>query len=182
LVKVARKARTNHPSAGTLAMLMETLETRAVLRLMKTNTVFANAVVKQGRLIDLSTLLVIHMDEDPEFRRAALTDPDLLEVMALLRDRDHRYPSRVSTWAWLLFRHADAPYAQLLSERVRGDLSYAAHFQLKSVFEPRTVDAVVAQYHYALALGDRKKAQQVLDDARKANVDLPELLGRQLKS
>ncbi len=181
VVKLARKARAGQASAGTTSMLMEALELRAALRLMKANASFANAVARHGRVIDLSTLMVLHIDEDLEFRRQALADADLAEVMALLHDRDRRYPSKSSTWAWLLFRHADAAYAQSLATRLRQDAAYAAQFQLRAAIEPANASTVVARYHYALANGDRSDAQRILDEARKAGIALPEVLGRQLK-
>ena len=181
IVKVARKARAGQPSSGSHSMLMKALETRAALRLMKASTAFANAVAKHGRVIDLSTLIVVHVDEDPEFRRLALADADLIEVMGLIHERDKNYPSYASTWSWLLVRHADAPYAQALATRLREDKAYPAYLQLRDAFEPHNAEATIAHYHYALAVGDRAQAQRVLDQARKAGVVLPEVLGRQLK-
>ena len=181
LVKVARKARTGHPSAATQATLMEALETRASLRLMKANASFANDVAKHGRLIDLSTLLTVHLDEDPEFRRLALADADIVEAMGLVQDRERRYPKWSSLWAWLMFRHADPAYAQSLANRLHDDGYFAAHLQVLAVFSPRDAEATIRLYHYALTSGDKVEAQRILDDARKGGIVLPEIVGRQLK-
>jgi hypothetical protein len=182
VVRMARRAHAGHPSAGTHSMLMNALEMRAAQRLMKGNAAFANAVAKHGRSIDLSTLMSMHIDEDPEFRRLALADTDLAEVMTLLHDRDRRYPSKASTWAWLLFRHADAPYAQSLVTRMQRDSVYADGLQLRAVFDPHAPETAIDRYHYALAIGNRSEAQRILDEARKAGIAFPEALGRQLKS
>jgi len=182
VVKVSRKARVGSPSAGTLSILMDSLEARAAQRLTKANAAFSASVAKHGRLVDVSTLMLIHLDEDPEFRRLMLADPDIAEVMAMLRERGHRFPTKTSPFACLLFRHADAPYAQALAVRLKQDGSYDAYLQLIAAIAPPQAETVIKRFHYALALGDHAQAQRVLDDARKDGVVLPELLGRQLKS
>lgn len=182
IVKVARKAYSIHPSAATYSTLVDALEARAALRLMKTHPMFAGDVAKHGRLIDLSTLLGVHINEDPELRRMALGEADLIEVMSLVRERDRRYPARASTWAWVLFRDADATYAQTLVTRLRTDPGYPAYLKLKSAFEPRQATTVINRYHYALALGDHAGAKQLLVEARRAGIALPEVLGQQLKA
>jgi hypothetical protein len=182
LVRVARKARAGHASAGTHSLLMKALDVRAALRLAKAHPAFAAAVARHARLLDLSSLTVIHMDEDPAFRQAALADADIVELMALVRERETRYPTRTSVWSWLLFRHADARQAAVLAARLRDDPTQAAGVAMGAAFAPRHVDSVVDRYYLALAGGARDKAQQVLDEARRAGVALPELLGRQLKS
>jgi hypothetical protein len=106
LVRVARKARAGQASAGTHSLLMKALDVRAALRLAKSHPAFAAMVARHGRMIDLSDLTVIQMDEDPAFRKAALADADIVELMALVRERETRYPDRTSIWSWLLFRHA----------------------------------------------------------------------------
>jgi hypothetical protein len=181
IVKVSRKARALSPSSGTLAMLTDSLEARAAQRLARANPTFAASMVKHGRLVEVSTLMIVHLDEDPEFRRLALADPDIVEVMAKLRERDSRFPTKASPWAWLLFRHADAPYAQALAARVKQDASYDAYFQMRAAVEPPQPETVIKRFHHALAIGDRAQAQRLLDDARKDGIVLPELLGRQLK-
>ncbi|RQP21248.1 hypothetical protein DZC73_28855 [Albitalea terrae] len=180
-VKVAHKARALSPSAGTLSMLTESLENRAALRLAKANPAFAASLAKYGRLIEASTLMILHHDEDPEFRRLVQADPDIVEVMTLLRDRDRRFPSRSSPWAWLLFRYADPAYAQTLAARVKQDPTHDALIQLHMAVEPLQPETVIRRYHYALAISDRALAQRVLDEARKEGLELPDLLGRQLK-
>lgn len=181
LVKLSRKAYAQHPSSATYSTLVDALEARAALRLMKASPAFASDVAKHGRLIDLSTLLGIHINEDPELRRITVADADLVEVMSLVRERDRRYPGRASTWAWVLFRDADATYTQTLVTRLRNDPGYAAYLQLKTAFEPRQASTVISRYHHALAIGDHAGAKQVLAEARKAGIVLPDVLGQQLK-
>lgn len=181
LVRVARKARAGQASGGTHSLLMKALDVRAALRLAKGHPAFAAAVARHGRLLDLSTLTVVHLDEDPAFRKAALADADIVELMALVRDRETRYPQRASAWSWLLFRHADAKHAETLAARLRDDPSHAALVAMSSAFAPRHADSVVHRYHQALVGGARDQAQQVLDEARRAGVVLPEVLGQQLK-
>jgi hypothetical protein len=181
LVRVARKARAGAPSAGTHSLLMKALETRAALRLAKGHPGFAAAIARHGRLLDLSALNAIHIDEDPAFRKAALADADIVELMALVRDRETRYPQRASTWSWVLFRHADAKQADALAARLREHPSHSAMIALTRAFAPRHADSVVDRYHLALAGGSRETAQKVLDEARRAGVALPDVLGQQLK-
>ncbi len=180
IVKVSRKARAGSPSAGTLSMLTDALEARAAQRLAKANAAFAASVAKHGRLVDASTLMIIHLDQDPEFRRLMLADPDVMEVMAKVRERDRRFPTKSSPWAWLIFRHVDAPYAQELAGRLKQDTSYGAYYQMRAAVESPRPETVIQRIHYALAIGDRAQAQRLLDDARKDGVVLPELVSRQL--
>jgi len=181
LVNTARKAYAGQASSGSLSALLDALEARAVLRLAKADASFADDLAKHGRAIDFLALLGVHLDEDPAFRRLALADADLAEVRSLVRERDRRYPTHASPWAWLLFRHVDAGYAQVQATRLRADPAYAAYLEVRSVFEPRQADAAIQRYQVALAGGDRAGAQRVLDETRRAGIALPELLGRQLK-
>lgn len=181
MVKLARKAYAATPSAGTRAMLLQALETRATQRLAKASPAFAAVLAKHSPVISWSTLLIVQFDEDPEFRRIALADPDMIESMAMFRDRDRHYPHRSSRWAWILARHQDAAYGQQMATRLRQDPVQAATFRIKDAFEPQSAENVIAQYHHALAGGKRDEAQQVLEAARKAQIPLPEALGRQLK-
>ncbi len=182
MVKIARKARSVSPSSGTHSMLIKALETRAALHLMKTNSAFASAVAKHGRIVDFSTLMSLHREEDPEFRRQALADTDFVEIMAMVRERDQRYPSKASTWAWALFHHADTAYAQTMANRIQHDATYASRVLLTTAFEPNNLEEVIQHYLYVLAVGDKVQAQRVLDDARKASVALPTVMGTQLKA
>lgn len=182
IVKVSRKARAGSPSAGTLSMLVESLEARAAQRLAKANPAFAAMMAKHGRLVDASTLISVQMDEDPEFRRLVLADPDIVETLALLRARDTRYPSRTTPMAWLLFHYADPAYAESLSTRLKQDAALDAYFQMSDAVESPQPDAIIMRYQYALAIGDRARAQRLLEGARKDGVALPDVLGRQTKS
>jgi hypothetical protein len=182
VVDVARKARSRHPSAGTHSSLMEALQGRAAQRLMKLNPAFAASVSRHGRLLDVSTLITLHLDEDPEFRRLALADADVLEVMSLVRERQGRYPGKTSTWSWLLLRHVDEKAARALAAQLPDSAAGAARLELAVAFSPRHPETVIERYHQALASGDRAQAQRALDDARKAGIALPEVLGRQLKA
>ena len=182
VVDVARKARSRHPSAGSLSTLMEALQGRAAQRLMNLNPAFAASVGRHGRLLDVSTLITLHLDEDTEFRRLALADADVLEVMSLVRERQSRYPDKTSTWSWLLLRHVDDKAARALAARLLDSGAGAAQLDLAVAFSPRHPETVIERYHQALANGDRAQAQRALDDARKAGIAVPEVLGRQLKA
>jgi hypothetical protein len=181
VVKVSRKARADSPSEGTLSMLLRSLETRAAQRLAKANPAFAASLARHGRIIDAATLLSVHLDEDPEFRRLMLADPDIVECIALIRARDARFPSRTTPFAWLLARHTDAAQAESLSARLKQDATFDAYYQLSAALNAAQPDAVIQRYQYALAIGDRAQAQRLLDEARKDGVELPDVLGRQLK-
>ena len=182
VVDAARRARSRHPSAGTLSALLEALQGRAAQRLMKLNPTFAASVGRHGRLIDVSTLISLHLDEDAEFRRLALADADLLEVIALVRERQVRYPDKTSTWSWLLLRHVDEKVAQALAARLLESGRGAAVLDLAAAFSPRHPETVIERYHQALLSGDRAAAQRALDEARKAGIAVPDVLGRQLKA
>jgi hypothetical protein len=182
IVKVSHKARADSPSVGTLRMLQESLEARAAQRLAKANPAFGAAWAKDCLLIEQSTLMSVHLDEDPEFRRQMLADPDIVESMALLRARDARFPSRSTPWAWLLFHYADPAYSETLTARLKQDAPLDAYYRMSAAVDTPQPDGVVNRYLYALSIGDRAQAQRVLQDARKDGVALPELLARQVKS
>jgi hypothetical protein len=181
MVKVARKARAGSPSAGTLSMLTESLEARAALRLARANAAFSDSLARYGRMIEIPTLMIVHLDADPEFRRSMLADPDIVEVMGLLRERDHRLPSKSGPCAWLLFRHVDAPLAQAMADRLKQDATYDAYFQMRAAVDAPRPESVIDRIQYALAVGDHAQAQRVLDEARKDGIVLPELVAQQLK-
>jgi hypothetical protein len=111
-----------------------------------------------------------------------LADPDIVETLALLRARDARYPSRTTPMAWLLFHYADPAYAESLSTRLKQDAALDAYFQMSDAVESPQPDAIIMRYQYALAIGDRARAQRLLEGARKDGVALPDVLGRQTKS
>ena len=182
IVKASRRARAGSPSAGTLSMLLESLEARAAQRLAKADPAFQATMVKYGAQVDASTLMGVHMDADPGFRRRMLADPDIAEIMSLLRARDARFPTTSTPWAWQLFRYTDPPYADALATRLKRDPTFDAYFQMSAAVESPQPSAVISQYQYATAIGDPVRAQQVLQDARKHGVALPDLLERQIKS
>ena len=182
IVKVSRKARADSPSDGTLSMLENALAARAAQRLAKADPAFAATVARHGLQVEPSDLLGVHLGEDAEFRRQVLADPDIVETMALMRARNDRFPNRTSPWAWLLFHYADPAYADALAPRLKQDATYDAYYDMINAVDIPRPESVIRQYQYALAIGDRARAQRVLDAARKAGVALPELLGRQLKA
>jgi hypothetical protein len=181
IVKVSRKARAVSPSAGTLSTLVEALQVRAAQRLAKASPAFATTLARNGRQVDASTLVSVQMDEDPEFRRLALADPDVVETLALLRARDARFPSRTTTLAWMLFHYADPTYADTLATRLKQDATYDAYYQMSDAVEVPRPESAISRYQYALAIGDRARALRALEDARRDGVALPDVLGRQIK-
>ena len=102
--------------------------------------------------------------------------------MSLVRERQGRYPGKTSTWSWLLLRHVDEKAARALAAQLPDSAAGAARLELAVAFSPRHPETVIERYHQALASGDRAQAQRALDDARKAGIALPEVLGRQLKA
>ena len=182
IVKAARKARAGSPSTATLTMLVDALEARAAQRLAKANPAFGATLAKHGRLVDVSTLMAIHLDADPEFRRLMLADPDIVETLTLLRARDARFPTRTTPLAWMLFHYADPAYAETLSARLKQDPTYEAYYQMSAAVETPQPENVLKRYQYAMSIGDTAQAQRVLDEARKDGVVLPELLARSIKS
>ena len=180
-VKAARKARAGSPSDGTLSMLLDSLETRAALRLTKADPAFAASLAARGRMVEAGTLLGAQLDGDPEFRRLMLADPDIVEVMALLRARDARYPTRSTPFSWLLFHYADPAYAESLSARLKQDATFDAYFQMSAAAEVPQLESVIRRWEYALSIGDAAQALRLLQQARQDGVALPDVLGRQLK-
>lgn len=181
VVKAAREARAAAPSDGTMRLLMDALEGRAAMHLAKANPTFGATLAKHGLLVDTSTLLGLQMDEDAEFRKQMLADPDIVELMAQLRARDARYTSRTSPLAWMYARHTDPAYAETLATRLRKDATYEAYYDMTWAVESPSAEAVIHRFQYALSIGDRAGAQHWLDQAHKDGVELPDLLGRQLK-
>ena len=182
VVKVARKARAGSPSEGTLTLLLDALDARAAQRLAKADPAFATSLAQHGRLVDASTLMSVQMDEDPEFRKRMLADPDIVESMTLLRARDVRFPKRSTPYAWLLFHYADPAYAESLATRLKQDASFDAYYQMSAAVESARADSVISRYQYAMAIGDRAQAQRLLEAAHKDGVSLPAVLARQIKS
>ncbi|HEX6704471.1 MAG TPA: hypothetical protein VF169_06895 [Albitalea sp.] len=181
VVAVARKARSLQASAGTYSHLTKALEMRAAQRLAKANPAFAATVARHARLIDLSDLIVIQMDEDPEFLKLAQADADVREIVGLVRERESRYARRASAWAVMLFRNVDAAHADALAQQVRQDASHRIYVEMGEVYAPRHPETAVNRYFFELANGRRAQAVQALDEARRQGVALPELLGQRAR-
>ena len=121
LVNSAQQAFRLAPSVNTRNTLIKALLLRTSERFSQSNQAYRNMVDRSLRGLSHMELLVIALDKQIIEAASANSDRDFKQALALTKESNEKFPQSPDVEDWMLFRHTDPAYAEIMEKRLAGD-------------------------------------------------------------